>query len=172
MSRRKATAEEQVSLFDLETEEQEEAEESEPASRAKRNGKPKGERSGNAAQRMAGKQREISVSEFFTKNRHLLGFDNPRKALLTTVKEAVDNSLDACEEANSPKVMVKIEAETRLRSIADNGPGLSRIRFRNLRETPLRLKFHSLKQSRGQQGIGISAAGMYGCSRPANRQDH
>ncbi|RYE84544.1 MAG: DNA topoisomerase VI subunit B, partial [Myxococcales bacterium] len=50
------------------------------------------------AETMATKQREISVSEFFTKNRHLLGFDNPAKALLTTVKEAVDNSLDACEE--------------------------------------------------------------------------
>ena len=48
---------------------------------------------------MAKQQREISVCEFFTKNRHLLGFDNPRKALLTAVKEAVDNSLDACEEA-------------------------------------------------------------------------
>ncbi|HKD37615.1 MAG TPA: hypothetical protein VKB78_12475, partial [Pirellulales bacterium] len=51
------------------------------------------------AQSMAAAQRDISVSEFFAKNRHLLGFDNPRKALLTTVKEAVDNSLDACEEA-------------------------------------------------------------------------
>jgi len=51
------------------------------------------------AEAMASKQREISVSEFFTKNRHLLGFYNPAKALLTTVKEAVDNSLDACEEA-------------------------------------------------------------------------
>ncbi|MGB9600702.1 MAG: hypothetical protein ACPL7I_09125, partial [Myxococcota bacterium] len=48
---------------------------------------------------LAQKQREISISEFFLKNRHLLGFDNPSKALLTTVKEAVDNSLDACEEA-------------------------------------------------------------------------
>jgi DNA topoisomerase-6 subunit B len=47
---------------------------------------------------MGARQREISVSEFFTKNRHLLGFDNPRKALLTCVKEAVDNALDACEE--------------------------------------------------------------------------
>ena len=46
---------------------------------------------------MALKQREISISEFFTKNRHLLGFDNPRKALLTTIKEGVDNSLYACE---------------------------------------------------------------------------
>ncbi len=51
------------------------------------------------AETMAADQREISVSEFFAKNRHLLGFDNPRKALLTTVKEAVDNALDACEEA-------------------------------------------------------------------------
>ena len=58
---------------------------------------------------MATRQREISVSEFFTKNRHLLGFDNPAKALLTTVKEAVDNSLDACEEAGIlPDILVEI----------------------------------------------------------------
>ena len=52
---------------------------------------------------MAASQKEISVSEFFAKNRHLLGFDNPRKALLTTVKEAVNNALDACEEAASSR---------------------------------------------------------------------
>src|SRR5215831_10549829 len=63
------------------------------------------------AESMAAKQRDISVSEFFAKNRHLLGFDNPRKALLTAVKEAVDNSLDACEEAGIvPEVWVHIEA--------------------------------------------------------------
>ncbi len=45
------------------------------------------------AEELAKSQREISISEFFAKNRHLLGFDNPRKALLTTVKEGVDNSL-------------------------------------------------------------------------------
>src|SRR5262245_52182601 len=61
-----------------------------------RPGKP---RSRLTAEAMAAMQRDISVSEFFAKNRHLLGFDNPRKALLTTVKEAVDNALDACEEA-------------------------------------------------------------------------
>src|SRR5688500_6202884 len=62
------------------------------------------------AESMAKKQRDISVSEFFAQNRHLLGFDNPRKALLTTVKEAVDNSLDACEEAGIlPNVTVVIE---------------------------------------------------------------
>src|ERR671922_493825 len=64
-----------------------------------------------SAAEMGARQREISVSEFFTKNRHLLGFDNPRKALLTCVKEAVDNALDACEEAGIlPDVVVKVEA--------------------------------------------------------------
>ena len=58
--------------------------------------KPRAKRT---AESMASEHRSISISEFFTKNAHLLGFDNPRKALLTTVKEAVDNSLDACEEA-------------------------------------------------------------------------
>ena len=62
-----------------------------------------------SAVEMGARQREISVSEFFTKNRHLLGFDNPRKALLTCVKEAVDNALDACEEAGIlPSISVEL----------------------------------------------------------------
>ena len=119
------------------------------------------------ATKMAAAQKEISVSEFFAKNRHLLGFDNPRKALLTTVKEAVDNSLDACEEAGIlPEIWVHIEPTTSGRykvGIQDNGPGILK------KQIPLIFgkllygsKFHRLRQSRGQQGIGISAAGMYG----------
>lgn len=116
---------------------------------------------------MAKAQKEISVSEFFAKNRHLLGFDNPRKALLTTVKEAVDNSLDACEESGVlPEIWVKVDrvAENRFRvSVQDCGPGIEP------KQIPLIYgkllygsKFHRLRMSRGQQGIGISAAGMYG----------
>jgi len=116
---------------------------------------------------MAAAQRTISVSEFFAKNRHLLGFDNPRKALLTTVKEAVDNSLDACEEAGIlPVVQVDIEqvGETHFRvTVADNGPGIVRKQVPNIFGKLLYgSKFHRLRMSRGQQGIGISAAGMYG----------
>ncbi len=117
---------------------------------------------------MAGKQREISISEFFTKNRHLLGFDNPRRALLTTVKEGVDNSLDACEEAGVlPMIEVRIDkgtADDRFRvSITDNGPGILKSQIPNIFAKLLYgSKFHTLKQSRGQQGMGISAAGMYG----------
>src|SRR5262245_25559444 len=94
-----------------------------------------------SAAEMGARQREISVSEFFTKNRHLLGFDNPRKALLTCVKEAVDNALDACEEAGIlPDVGVTLEVAaadgaalppasqaTRFRvTVTDNGPGIVR----------------------------------------------
>jgi DNA topoisomerase-6 subunit B len=116
---------------------------------------------------MAAKQREISVSEFFTKNRHLLGFDNPRKALLTTIKEAVDNSLDACEEGGIlPDISVEVEqvGETRYRVVVtDNGPGIVKAQIPKIFGKLLYgSKFHTLKQSRGQQGIGISAAGMYG----------
>ncbi|MEM1167115.1 MAG: DNA topoisomerase VI subunit B, partial [Planctomycetota bacterium] len=154
------------------------------------------------AETLATKQREISVSEFFAKNRHLLGFDNPRKAMLTAVKEAVDNALDACEEAGIlPDILVELQwldgkgkvirswptkttdgaegskdhgrgkgakgAEKnsdRFRVIVqDNGPGIVRKQIENIFGKLLYgSKFHRLKMSRGQQGIGISAAGMYG----------
>ena len=130
-----------------------------------------------SAVEMGARQREISVSEFFTKNRHLLGFDNPRKALLTCVKEAVDNALDACEEAGLlPDVTVKVEPvgngdappapsqATRFRiTVSDNGPGIVRQQIpRIFAKLLYGSKFHRLRMSRGQQGIGISAAGMYG----------
>ncbi len=144
------------------------------------------------AETMATKQRDISVSEFFAKNRHLLGFDNPRKALLTAVKEAVDNSLDACEEAgilpditiviedleeatkgrsdgatkgeDKPTKKSKASQSSRYRvTVVDNGPGIVRKQVENVFGRLLfGSKFHRLKMSRGQQGIGISAAGMYG----------
>jgi DNA topoisomerase VI subunit B len=115
---------------------------------------------------MAKKQREIGVAEFFARNKHLLGFDNPRKALMTTVKEAVDNSLDACEEAGIlPEISVEIieMAENRYRVIIeDNGPGIVKAQIGKIFAKLLYgSKFHSRKQQRGQQGIGISAAVMY-----------
>jgi len=122
----------------------------------------------STAEDMASRQREISVAEFFTKNRHLLGFDNPRKALLTTIKEGVDNSLDACEEAGIlPEVKVVItpgkEEDRFIVTIEDNGPGILKKQIpRIFAKLLYGSKFHRLKMSRGQQGIGISAAGMYG----------
>ncbi len=121
------------------------------------------------AEELAKGQREISVSQFFQKNKHLLGFDNPIKALLTSVKEAVDNALDACEEVDVlPDIFIQIQevGTNRFKLIVeDNGPGIV--------EKQMGLIFGKLlygskfeifggKQGRGQQGIGISAAVLYG----------
>lgn len=124
---------------------------------------------GQTAAQMASRQREISVSEFFTKNRHLLGFDNPKKALLTAVKEAVDNSLDATEEAAIvPEIRVSVKPvkgvdDRFVIAVQDNGPGIVAQQIPHVFGRLLYgSKFHRLRQSRGQQGIGISAAAMYG----------
>ena len=115
---------------------------------------------------MARRQREISVSEFFLKNRHLLGFDTPAKALVTAVREAVDNALDACEEAGIlPDIKVQVSdhsGKSRV-IVEDNGPGIVENQIARIFGKLLYgSKFHKLSQSRGQQGMGISAAGMYG----------
>src|SRR6201989_1184505 len=112
------------------------------------------------AESMAETQRDISVSEFFAKNRHLLGFDNPRKALLTTIKEAVDNSLDACEEAGIlPEIWVHVEQTAADRykvGVQDNGPGIVKkqipLIFGNLLYGS---KFHRVPQTRGAEWIGL-----------------
>ena len=115
---------------------------------------------------MAARQRDISVSEFFLKNRHLLGFDTPAKALVTAVREAVDNALDACEEAGilpeiSVQVVDRYSGKYRV-VVEDNGPGIVENQIARIFGKLLYgSKFHKLSQSRGQQGMGISAAGMY-----------
>jgi len=118
------------------------------------------------AEELAKKQKDVSVAEFFERNRHLLGFDNKRKALLTVVKEAVDNSLDACEESGTlPEINVQIidmENDRFRVQITDNGPGIIKAQIPNIFAKLLYgSKFHTLKQARGQQGIGISAAVLY-----------
>ena len=110
--------------------------------------------------------REISVAEFFEKNRHLLGFSNYQKAIVTCVKEAVDNSLDAAEEGDIlPEIQVKIKKinEKRLKLILkDNAIGIDKKHIPKVFGKLLYgSKFHKLQQSRGQQGIGISAAALY-----------
>jgi DNA topoisomerase-6 subunit B len=134
------------------------------------------EETAESAERKMPRQREIAVSEFFSKNRHLLGFDSPQKAMLTAVREAVDNALDACEEARLlPDITVELTelAEGRYKvRIEDNGPGIPKSEMGKIFAKLLYgSKFHRLKQSRGQQGIGISAAVMYAqmtTGEPAN----
>lgn len=126
------------------------------------------------ADELAKKQKEISVSEFFERNKHILGFDSSIRALITSVKEAVDNALDACEEAAIlPDLYVEIarhgpaakvgQTEELTMIVEDNGPGIVKAQIGNIFARLLYgSRFHAIRQSRGQQGIGISATVMYG----------
>src|SRR5437764_118999 len=129
------------------------------------------------ADELAKKQKEISVSEFFERNKHILGFDSAIRALITSVKEAVDNALDACEEAQIlPELYVEIrrpegakaasateKSEELAMVVEDNGPGIVRAQMPNIFARLLYgSRFHAIRQSRGQQGIGISAVVLYG----------
>lgn len=118
------------------------------------------------AEDLAKQQRSISVAEFFEKNKHLLGFDSPTRGIITTIKEAIDNSLDACEEAGVlPDIYLRIQrvdAEVMRIIVEDNGPGIIPDQVPYVFGKLLYgSRFHQIKQSRGQQGIGISAAVLY-----------
>ncbi len=118
------------------------------------------------AEKIAKEQKAVSVAEFFEKNRHLLGFGSKRQAMLTVVKEAVDNSLDACEEMGElPTIKVEIKevgAEKYKIAVQDNGPGIVK---ENIGKAFGKLlygsKFHGNRQGRGQQGIGITSCVLY-----------
>ncbi len=118
------------------------------------------------AHELAKKQKEISISEFFEKNKHILGFDSLTRALITAVKESVDNSLDACEDAAIlPDIFVQVEkvANNEYRIVVeDNGPGIVKKQVPNVFGRLLYgSRFHVRAQRRGQQGIGVSAVVMY-----------
>lgn len=110
-----------------------------------------------------------STAEYFAKNLQQVGFSSPLKAVLTTLKEAVDNSLDACETAEIlPELILEVSKvgtgstkNTDLIRIVveDNGPGIEADDLAKVfGEYLASSKFGRGQCSRGQQGIGISAA--------------
>ncbi|PSP55238.1 DNA topoisomerase VI subunit B [Halobacteriales archaeon QS_1_67_19] len=117
------------------------------------------------AEELAESQRQISIAEFFEKNKHMLGFDSGARALVTAVKEAVDNALDATEEAGIlPDIYVEIDdaGDYYTLVVEDNGPGITKEQVPKVFGKLLYgSRFHAREQSRGQQGIGISAAVLY-----------
>ena len=120
------------------------------------------------ADKMAKNQKQIAISEFFEKNKHFLGFDSLQRSIITAVKEAVDNSLDACEEARIlPEIIVKISKIDSKKDILelqteDNGPGIPQKSIEKVfGQLLFGSRFHAIRQSRGQQGIGITGVVMY-----------
>jgi DNA topoisomerase-6 subunit B len=118
------------------------------------------------AEKLAKDMKEISIAEFFEKNRHFLGYENPTRSLLTAVKEAVDNSLEFTSQANilpTIKVKVKEIEEGKFRiSVEDNGPGMlpEKVPYA-FGKVLYGSAFHKLKQSRSLFGIGIKGACLY-----------
>ena len=121
---------------------------------------------------MASKSNKISSSstaEYFSKNLQQVGFSSSTKAVLTTLKESVDNALDACEdEGVLPELTIEVEKvgvgtlkntdQVRIR-VTDNGPGIAADEVSQVfGEYLASSKFGRGRCSRGQQGIGISAA--------------
>ncbi len=115
---------------------------------------------------------EISPSEFFYRNRDLAGFSNPSRALYTSVRELVENSLDACEQFQIlPEISVKIElapegtkAGEQLAytlTVKDNGPGIEAKHLPNAFGRVFYGSKYKLKQSRGMFGMGGTMAILY-----------
>ena len=120
------------------------------------------------AEKMASNQKQIAISEFFEKNKHFLGFDSLTRSIITAVKESVDNSLDACEEARIlPEIKIrltKIEGKKDVIELVaeDNGPGVPEKAIGKVfGQLLFGSRFHAIRQSRGQQGIGITGVVMY-----------
>ena len=106
---------------------------------------------------MAPKISASSTAEYFSNNLQQVGFSSPSKAVLTTLKEALDNALDACEEHRilpDISVVIKKLGKGSLRntdklsiSVTDNGPGLE-----------LRISGHPEQQG-GQNNGAFSISG-------------
>ncbi len=110
--------------------------------------------------------RGISVAEFFYRNRQMAGFGNPTQAVYSTVRELVENSLDACEDAQVlPKVDVTLTQTPNgsvTITVRDNGPGIP---YEFVPEAFGRVLFGSkydLRQKRGTFGLGVTMAVLYG----------
>jgi DNA topoisomerase-6 subunit B len=130
------------------------------------------------AQKLASNQKQVAISEFFEKNKHFLGFDSLARSLITAVKEAVDNALDACEEARIlPTIRIQITKLDPKKDIIkliveDNGPGIPQKSIEKVfGQLLFGSRFHAIRQSRGQQGIGITGVVMY-CQLTTGRTTH
>ena len=115
---------------------------------------------------------EISPSEFFYRNRDLAGFSNPSRALYTSIRELVENSLDACEQFDIlPEVSVRVDAATEgtktgdqvayTITVKDNGPGIEAKHLPNAFGRVFYGSKYKLKQSRGMFGMGGTMAILY-----------
>jgi len=114
---------------------------------------------------------QISPSEFFYRNRDLAGFSNPTRSLYTSVREFVENALDACDQKGIlPDIYLSIKAvdveqpdpKQYILTVKDNGPGIESKHVPLAFGTVLYGSKFGLKQARGMFGLGATMAILYG----------
>jgi len=131
---------------------------------------------------------KISAADFFYRNRDIAGFTNPARAIFSSIRELVENSLDAADQSGIPPdiyirlsydheeiMKAKTEDENlfenefkgfeprvyRLR-VADNGSGVPARHIPSAFGQVLFGSKYKLKQARGTFGLGGTMALLYG----------
>ncbi len=116
------------------------------------------------------KFRGLSPAEFFYRNKELAGFSNPARALYQTVRELVENALDATDAHGIlPTIKVSIDSnlinerpEVYLVSVEDNGIGIPPDNIPQAFAQLLYSSKYVLRQTRGMFGLGAKMAVLYG----------
>lgn len=109
----------------------------------------------------------ISAAEFFYRNREIAGFSNPTRALYQTVRELVENALDATELYGvRPSIKLEISLDSSDPSVVtvkveDNGIGIPKEEVPFVFGRVFYGSKYTLKQSRGVFGLGIKMAVLY-----------
>ena len=103
---------------------------------------------------------ELTPSEFFRKNKQMLGFTGKIRSLTIVFHELITNSFDAAEEAGIlPEINIdlkRVDKEHYILTHSDNGPGIPEDYIMKVYCTMFAgSKFRNI-QSRGQQGLGCS----------------
>ncbi|DAZ98391.1 TPA: hypothetical protein N0F65_000105, partial [Lagenidium giganteum] len=119
-----------------------------------------------------------SPAEFFAENQNIAGFDNPGKCLYTTIRELVENALDAAEAISVlPDISVSItemdektfNRERGMTSIKrvdhdlyssakDNGAGMAHDKIPDMFGRVLAGSKYGVRQTRGKFGLGAKMA--------------
>ncbi|MEM1772647.1 MAG: DNA topoisomerase VI subunit B [Desulfurococcaceae archaeon] len=111
--------------------------------------------------------RAVSPAEFFYKYREIAGFANPARAIYQTIRELVENALDATDVHGIPpdvKITIRKADETQdfyQVTVEDNGIGIPPNIVPNAFGKVLFSSKYVLRQSRGMYGLGVKMVVLY-----------
>ncbi|ACL11545.1 Type 2 DNA topoisomerase VI subunit B [Desulfurococcus amylolyticus 1221n] len=114
------------------------------------------------------KYRAISPAEFFYKYREIAGFSNPARAIYQTVRELVENALDATDAHGiMPDIKISIRKVDEIQefyriTVEDNGIGIPPDVVPDAFGRVLFSSKYVLRQTRGMYGLGVKMAVLYG----------